>query len=177
MLSISKTADQAMDQVKDTAASAKGGLLDFGTQALKFINTLRVMEMRGADTVLDRIGLQRRESALRPVLWFAAGGVAVGAIALVLAPTSGKEIRNKIARLFDAGVDKAKEGVDAAKEGAKDGIAKAKDLGKEAEAKVEAALGDAKKAVTHTAAATEARVHDGVDEQRRNNVQKNDHLR
>jgi gas vesicle protein len=173
MRSISKTADEAMDQVKDTAASAKGSLLDFGTQALKFINTLRVMEMRGADTVLDRIGLQRRESALRPVFWFAAGGLAVGAVALVLAPATGKDLRARIARLFDAGVDKAKEGVDMAKEG----VEKVKEVGKQAEAKVEDALGDAKKAVTHAAAATESRVQQGVDELRRNNVQKNDHLR
>ena len=154
MRSIANTADDAMDQVKNTAVSAKGNLMDFGTQALKFINTLRVMEMRSADTVLDRIGLQRRESALRPFMWFAAGGLAVGAVALALAPESGKNLRARVARMLDKGVAKAKD----------------------AESKVEDVISDAKKTVTTAAHTAEARVQHGVEEVRRNNIPKNDHV-
>jgi hypothetical protein len=51
--------------------------------------------------VLDHLGLQRRESALRPILWFVAGAATAGAIAFLLAPTQGKRIRERIMKAFE----------------------------------------------------------------------------
>jgi gas vesicle protein len=51
--------------------------------------------------VLDRLGLQRRQSALTPALWFAAGAVVAGAAVMLLAPTSGKKLRQRIASILD----------------------------------------------------------------------------
>lgn len=121
-----------MDPIKETATRAKGSLLDFGTQVLKFVNTLRVMEMRGADTLLDRVGLQRRESALRPVLWFAAGAVVAGSVVLMLAPVSGKQLRRRIAKMLDDGLDEAKH------------------VSKDVEAKVEGGIASVKEFVTRS---------------------------
>ena len=125
MRTIADTADNAVDHVKETATRAKGNLLDFGTQILKFVNTLRVMETRAADGLLDRVGLQRREGALRPVLWFAAGAVVAGSVALILTPVSGKQLRRRIAKMLDDGLDEAKHveaAVEARIEDAVDGI-------------------------------------------------------
>jgi hypothetical protein len=72
-------------------------LLDLSTQVIRFINGAREAQSRGMDTVLDRIGLQRRQSALGPVLWFAAGAVAAGTAVLLLSPASGKQLRQRIA--------------------------------------------------------------------------------
>jgi gas vesicle protein len=163
MRSITNTADQAVDQVKETAAHAagfaKGNLLDLGTQVLKFVNNLRVMEMRGADNLLDRVGLQRRESSLRPILWFAAGAIAAGSVVLMLAPASGKQLRNRIARMLD------------------DGLTEAKHVAKDVELKVEGTIADAKKTVTTATTAAESRIGNAVDEMnKRSNGPKNERV-
>ncbi len=168
MRSISSTANEAMNEVKDTAGQAKGSFLEFGAQALKLLSTLRDVEIRSADSLLGRVGLQRRESALRPMMWFAAGGVAAGAVALVMAPVAGKELRARLADMLSTGLEKAKGGLDKAKD-------TAKQVGKGAESKAEDAINGAKKTVAHVASTAvgaasnvESRVQHGVDEIRRN---------
>ena len=97
-------ASNAVDQVKSTASDTRASLVDFGVQALKFVNHLRAQESRVVDSALDQIGLQRRESAIRPVLWFAAGAVVAGGAALVFAPSSGEKLRKRLIELLsDAG--------------------------------------------------------------------------
>ena len=112
MNSIADTAGNATEQIKDTAsrtaAFAKGSLLDFGTQALKLVNGLRAFEMRTADGLLDRVGLQRRESMMTPVLWFTAGALVAGTAAFMLSPMSGKALRKRIAKMLTDGLDEAK---------------------------------------------------------------------
>src|SRR5271170_7360710 len=83
MTTISNTADHATEQVKDAASHVRGTLLDFSTQVLKLINRARDAEGRGVDAMLHGLGLERRRSALGPVLWFAAGAVAAGTAVLL----------------------------------------------------------------------------------------------
>jgi hypothetical protein len=102
-----------MSSVIDTTERAvrhtRGSLIEFGTQAQKLINSLGALETRGVDALLDRFGLQRRESALRPVMWFAAGAVVAGVVVFVLAPTAGKDLRERIAHLFERQVGREPE--------------------------------------------------------------------
>ncbi len=101
-------ASHAVDQVKAGADSTRSSLIDLGVQALKFFNHVRAQESRYVDSALDTIGLQRRESALRPVLWFAAGAVVAGGAALVLAPTSGDKLRKRLIQLLSTAGDDVK---------------------------------------------------------------------
>jgi hypothetical protein len=94
MTTFSSTAEHATEQLKDT-------FVDLSTQAMKIFNNVREAEDRGMAAVLDRLGLQRRQSALAPVLWVAAGAVVAGAAVLLLAPTSGKKLRQRIASILD----------------------------------------------------------------------------
>jgi gas vesicle protein len=104
-------ASQAVDQVRSSANETRASLLDLGVQALKFVNHLRVNESRVVDSALDRIGLQRRESAMRPALWFAAGAVVAGGAALVLAPSSGEKLRKRLIELLSKAGDTVKQSV------------------------------------------------------------------
>ena len=112
---IATNASHAVDQIKDTASSARANLVDFGAHAMKFLDSARVQEARAVDSVLGHIGLQRRVSALRPVWAFAAGILVGGSVALILAPTSGKKLRERIRALL--GPREARNGV---KKGAPD---------------------------------------------------------
>jgi hypothetical protein len=101
MTTISNTADHAADAI----SHARAALLDLPGQMMKLVESARETERRGVDTLLDRMGLQRRQSALAPVAWFAAGAVVAGAAAFILAPTSGKQLRRRIAAFLDAELD------------------------------------------------------------------------
>ena len=102
-----------MSSVIDTTERAvrytRGSLNEFGTQAQKLINSLGELETRGVDSLLDRFGLQRRESALRPVMWFAAGAVVAGVVVFALVPTARKNLRERIAHLFERQVGREPE--------------------------------------------------------------------
>jgi hypothetical protein len=104
MNTFSNTADHATDAI----SHARTALLDLPGQMMKLVDNARESERRGVDSLLDRMGLQRRQSVLTPVLWVAAGAVIAGAAAVLLAPTSGREIRRRIASFFDAEVDMIK---------------------------------------------------------------------
>ncbi len=101
MSSVTDTAEKAATHVTHAATRTRASIVDLGAQALRLINDLRVAEVRGGDSLLRRVGLQRRESALRPLLWFAAGAAAGGAIVFVLAPTQGKKIREQIMKTIE----------------------------------------------------------------------------
>ena len=96
MSSVTKNASYAADQIKDAALNARAGFADFGVQAMKFLDTIRAQEARAFDSVLEQIGLQRRQSAVRPVLLFLAGAFVAGSVALMLAPTTGRKLRSQI---------------------------------------------------------------------------------
>ena len=98
----------AADQVKSAADGTRSSLIELGVQALKLFNHVRAQETRYVDSALDHIGLQRRESALRPVLWFAAGAVVAGGAALVLAPSSGEMLRKRLIELLSTAGDSVK---------------------------------------------------------------------
>jgi hypothetical protein len=94
MSSFIRTAARAVDH---TGSS----LVDLGAEALRLTNLLRAIETRGVDSLLARFGHRRREGALGPMVWFAAGAVTAGAIVFLLAPESGKKLRARILRLWE----------------------------------------------------------------------------
>lgn len=105
-MSILNTAPQA---VQSAASSARGSLVDLGVQALKFLNTVRAEEYRLVGSALERVGLQRRESSLRPIAWFAAGAVLGGSAVLLLAPSSGGALRRRIGSFLGMAKDATAE--------------------------------------------------------------------
>jgi hypothetical protein len=107
MTTISDSAGHATEQVKEAASHARARFFDFSTQVLKLVNGIREAQGRGADTVLDRLGLQRQTGPLGPALWFAAGAVTAGAAVLLLAPMSGKKLRQRIASFIGGEVQAA----------------------------------------------------------------------
>jgi hypothetical protein len=98
-----------IDTAGRTVDHSRSSLVDLGAQALKLTNSLRAIETRGVDSLLDHFGLQRRKGALGPAVWFAAGAVAAGAIILLLAPESGKKLRDRIAQLWESRGEKEAE--------------------------------------------------------------------
>ncbi len=86
------------------ANQVKDAFIDLSAHAMKLFGGLRDAEGRGMEVVLDRLGLQRRQSALTPALWFAAGAVLAGTTVLLWAPASGKKLREALAT-FLAGTD------------------------------------------------------------------------
>ncbi len=95
-------AEHATDAIKDTGASAKSSLLDVGVQLMRLFNDARAMESRGVESLLGRVGLQRQQSAAVPVLWFAAGAAVATGATLLLAPTSGAELRKKLSGMLSS---------------------------------------------------------------------------
>jgi hypothetical protein len=90
-------------------------MVELGAQALRLVNNLKEAEARGAESVLSLMGLQRRQSVARPLLWFAAGATVAAGAALLLAPMKGEELVDRIAR----GLKRATSAVeDATKTGA-----------------------------------------------------------
>jgi hypothetical protein len=86
----------AAEAARDTAMQARANLIDLGAQGLRLLNDLRETRARAVDGLLGHMGLQRRESGIRPVLWFALGAAAAGAVVLVVAPSSGKALRRRL---------------------------------------------------------------------------------
>jgi hypothetical protein len=101
MNTFSNTADHASDAI----SHARAAFLELPTQMMKLVDGARETERRGVDALLGRMGLQRRQSVFVPAMWFAAGAVVVGAAAFILAPTTGKQLRRRIAAFLDAEVD------------------------------------------------------------------------
>jgi len=95
--------DQASQILGDLASSSRAGLDDFGTQVARMLSSWRAIERRGVDTLLDRMGLQRQTSFVRPVLWVAAGAVAGGCAVYFLAPRAGDTIRIGMEKIRQAG--------------------------------------------------------------------------
>jgi hypothetical protein len=98
MTTISNTADHATEHLKGAASHGRATLLELSAQVKKVINGAREAEDRGVDALLDRLGLQRRQTALNPVLWFAAGAAAAGTVWFLISSTSGKKLLRRISR-------------------------------------------------------------------------------
>jgi hypothetical protein len=81
--------------VEHARQAARGTLLELSAHLGKIANSAREAEGRGIDALLDRLGLQRKQSALRPALWLAAGALAAGMALSLMSPT-GKEARRRI---------------------------------------------------------------------------------
>ncbi len=62
------------------------------------------------DTLLDRAGLQRKSTIADRALWIGLGAVAGGLLALLFAPSSGKETRRKLGDGVRSGTDAIREG-------------------------------------------------------------------
>ncbi len=102
MSSLFRTAERTVDHTRSS-------LVDLGAQTLRLIDSLRAIETRGVDSLLDRMGLNRRGGVLGPVVWFAAGAVTAGAIVLFLAPEAGKKLRNRVVQLWGSRGEKRTE--------------------------------------------------------------------
>jgi hypothetical protein len=124
MTTISNTTDHAAEQVKEAASHARTTFLDLSTQVMKLINGAREAEGRGVEAVLDRLGLQRRTSALGPVLWFAVGAAVAGTSVVLMTPTSGKKLRRRIARFLGGEVEAVTTEAKETKEHTEDGMKK-----------------------------------------------------
>lgn len=61
------------------------------------------------DSLLDRAGLQRKSTIADRALWLGLGAVAGGLLALLFAPSSGKETRRKLGDGVRSGTDAIKE--------------------------------------------------------------------
>jgi hypothetical protein len=106
MTSFARSTNHLADQLKSSAHAARGSLADCGSHAMKLFDSLHDRETGAVDSALERLGLQRRRSLLRSALPYAAGAVVVGAVALLLIPTTGKRIRANLAGLFAAAGDR-----------------------------------------------------------------------
>ncbi len=93
------------ERTKDVANHSRTTLLEYGTHALKLVAALRALEIEAVDSLLGRVGLGRRQSSLRPLWWFAAGAMVGGGVVFVLAPSSGKELRERAKRFLRASKD------------------------------------------------------------------------
>lgn len=100
----------------DSASPTKDDTMDF-TKTLRTIgNTLEVKRlMNGVRNIepndfLNRVGLERRRStmdAVLPALGFFAAGAAIGAgLAILFTPSTGSEVRGKIAKAATDAKDK-----------------------------------------------------------------------
>lgn len=103
-------AKDAVHSVEHAASHARGNVIELATQVLKTINSLRAMRATDAvDSVLGRVGLQRRESMLVPVGIFIAGATVGGLVGLALAPSTGKKLRKRVAKMMWTEIDAAEE--------------------------------------------------------------------
>jgi len=60
---------------------------------------VRARRDQAIDALLRRMDLQPRQSALRPLLWIAIGGIAGAAIVYFMAPESGRKLRERLTKL------------------------------------------------------------------------------
>jgi hypothetical protein len=71
------------------------------------------------DGLLDRAGLQRKTTLGQHALWVGAGVLVGGVVALLLAPSSGKDLRKKIQRTARAASDRLEDAAESVSEGAR----------------------------------------------------------
>lgn len=77
---------------------------------------VRAMQTYGVSDLLSTVGLERRRTTvdrLVPALGLIGLGTAIGAgVALLWAPSSGRELRAKVSEQIDSAKDRAKERLD-----------------------------------------------------------------
>jgi hypothetical protein len=71
------------------------------------------------DGLLDRAGLQRKTTIGQHALWVGAGVLVGGVVALLLAPSSGKDLRKKLQRTARAAGDRLEDAAESLSEGAR----------------------------------------------------------
>ncbi len=98
MSSIGRNFDRVGEQVSHKAAHMRSGLVELGTQVLRLVNNMRESQALDVESLLGRIGLQRRRSAAIPIAWFIAGVVVAGGAALLLAPMKGEDLIDELAK-------------------------------------------------------------------------------
>jgi len=109
MNSISSSADQATDAVKDAASHARENVLEIGAQLLRLLNRARDANVLSFDSWLHRVGLRRHGGigqVVQPLVFFAAGAVVGAGAGLLFAPTSGSKLREDIAALVAEQIEK-----------------------------------------------------------------------
>jgi len=81
---------------------------------------VRTVQNYGVSDLLSSVGLERRRTTLDrvlPALGWVGLGTAIGAgVALMMAPSSGRELRAKMSDQLDYAKERAKERIDTAKE-------------------------------------------------------------
>ena len=60
---------------------------------------VRARRDQAIDALLRRMDLQPRQSALRPLLWLAVGGIAGALVVYFMAPESGRKLRERLTKL------------------------------------------------------------------------------
>jgi hypothetical protein len=103
MSSISTTADRAAEVAKNAAFAARDSLTELGAHIVRLGNDLRECE---SGLLFAKLGRRRDTSRLPSVLWFVAGAVVVGGVALFLGPP-GRELRVRIGDLVHRSEDKS----------------------------------------------------------------------
>ena len=96
--------NHAMKSADDAAPHSRPSVIEYATQGLKLFGALRALEIGAVEALLGRVGLARRQSAVTPLFWFAAGAILGGGAALALSPAAGQPLRSRLARILDGGV-------------------------------------------------------------------------
>ncbi len=88
------------DQLRGGTSNATASLVDLGVQTLKLINSVRARQAGPLGSAFGRLGFKRRGSAAAPFMFFTAGAIVAGGVALLVTPTSGKVLRGQIRGLW-----------------------------------------------------------------------------
>ncbi len=146
------SAETVAEKASDKAHDARDTVLDLMKQASKFLSAI---ETPSTDDLLDRIGLQRKQSNVLPAIATFGVGMLVGAAAGVLfAPKSGQETREDLSKRVDDLVGRGKDlsgEVTHSLSAARD---KAMDVAGEAREKVAEVAGETKEKVASLASET-----------------------
>jgi gas vesicle protein len=137
MQSVVKNAQGVATHAVDEARS---GVLELGTQIMKFVNSMRISEMRAVDNLLARVGLERR-STIRPFALIGAGVLVGSAAVLFLAPMSGRALRGRLRDTFGKAAVRARELEKEAEDRIGEVIEEGKHLGYEAAHQAEQKIG------------------------------------
>jgi hypothetical protein len=86
-----------VEKMGDQVKHARASFIELGTQALRLANHVYEARLHDVDSLLGRVGLQRRSSPMRAVAWFAAGAVIAGGAVMLLTPLRGEELVGRMA--------------------------------------------------------------------------------
>lgn len=124
--SAQRAAHDVKNEATDVAQLTRTTLIEYATHTVKFLAALRVLRLGAVDSLLGGVGLERRRRGVHPAVWFTAGAVVAGGTALALAPSSGEDLRRRIARWIDRGVDEVQKEVQQIEAGVREQIGEVK---------------------------------------------------